>query len=354
VGRVTRAAAHLSREEVKSRLKTDPRPWCRQRWLIIYNALVEPRKAEEIALHCGVSKATVYQVIAAYNRFGVAAVETAGKGGRRRQYLTLEEEKEFLAPFFEQAQAGFIATVAEIWQAFEKRVGHQVDDSTIYRLLHRHGWRKLLPRPRHPQADREAQEQFKKNFPAQVEAAIATRETGDERPVLIMAQDEGCFGRISRAKRCWAPPKMRPSAPAQVVREYTYVYAAVAPASGQMISLILPETSTAMMNLFLEDVSQTFPTHFIVMQVDGAGWHRANDLIVPSNIRLIKQPPYSPEVNPVEHVWDELREKYFHNRIFPSLQVLIDVLCQGLNNLTADPDRLRSLTGFPHIINGNF
>jgi transposase len=164
VGRVTRAVAHLSIEEVKSRLKTDPRPWCRQRWLIIYNALVEPRKAEEIARHCGVSKATVHDVISTYNRIGVAAVETAGKGGRRRQYLTLEEEKVFLTPFFEQAQAGEIATVAQIWQAFEKQVGHPVDDSTIYRLLNRHGWRKLMPRPRHPQADSQEQEQFKKNF----------------------------------------------------------------------------------------------------------------------------------------------------------------------------------------------
>jgi transposase len=146
--RVTRAAEHLSMEEVKNRLKTDPRSWCRQRWLIIYNVLVEPRKAEEIARHCGVSKATVHDVISCYNRLGVAAVETAGKGGRRHQYLTLEEEKEFLAPFFAQAQPGEIATGAQIWRAFEKRVGREVDDSTMYRLLNRHGWRKLMPRPR--------------------------------------------------------------------------------------------------------------------------------------------------------------------------------------------------------------
>ena len=162
MARVTRAATHLSIEEVKTRLKTDPRAWCRQRWLIIYNALVEPRKAEEIARHCGVSKATVHDVISTYNRLGVAAVETAGKGGRRHQYLTLEEEKQFLAPFFARAEEGLLATTAEIWQAFESRVGHHVDDSTIYRLLRRHGWRKLMPRPRHPKADPQAQDQFKK------------------------------------------------------------------------------------------------------------------------------------------------------------------------------------------------
>jgi transposase len=164
MARITRAAAHLTREEVKKRMTSDPRPLYRQRWLIIYNALVEPRKAEDIARHCGVSKATVHAVIASYNRHGVAAVETAGKGGRRSGYLSLEEEQEFLAPFFERAEMGELATTEEIWRTFEARVGQQVDESTIYRLLNRHGWRKLMPRPRHPKADLQAQEQFKKTL----------------------------------------------------------------------------------------------------------------------------------------------------------------------------------------------
>jgi DDE superfamily endonuclease len=116
----------------------------------------------------------------------------------------------------------------------------------------------------------------------------------------MLAQDEGCFGRISQVKRAWAPPGMRPHVPVQVIREYMYVYAAVAPAQGQMVSLMLPETSTAMMNLFLEHVSRSFPEHFIVMQVDQAGWHRSQELFIPANIRLIPQPAYSPEVNPVK------------------------------------------------------
>jgi transposase len=294
MARVTHAASHLSLVEVKQRMKTEPRADRRQRWLIIYNALVEPRPADVLARHCAVSKATVHAVISRYNRLGLAAVETLGKGGRRRQYLTLEEEQEFLAPFFAQAERGEIAMVGQIWRAFEQCVGHAVDDSTIYRLLHRHGWRKEVPRPRHPKSDRETQEQFKKTFPALVEAAIATQEAGDERPVLILAQDEGCFGRISQVKHAWAPPGMRPQAPVQIVREYMYGYAVVCPAHGHLVSLILPETSTAMMNLFLEHVSRSFPDHFIVIQVDQAGWHRSQELVIPINIRLIPQPAYSP------------------------------------------------------------
>jgi len=162
--RITRAASHLSVEEVKERMNTDARPWVRQHWWIIYNALVAPRKAEEIALHTGVSATTVHRVIATYNRLGPTALETPGKGGRRHEYLTLPEEKEFLAAFFARAESGEIATVAQIQGAFEERVGHQVDDSTIYRLLDRHGWRKLMPRPRHPKADPQAKEQFKKTL----------------------------------------------------------------------------------------------------------------------------------------------------------------------------------------------
>jgi DDE superfamily endonuclease len=142
---------------------------------------------------------------------------------------------------------------------------------------------------------------------------------------------------------------MRPQVPSQVVRESVYVFAAVAPGAGLMTSLVLPAANTAMMNLFLEHVSQSLENYFIVMQVDQAGWHRSKELSVPANIRLLEQPAYSPEVNPVEHLWEELREKYLHNRLFSSLDLLVEVLCQGLNELTEDKERLRSMMSFPHL-----
>ena len=160
--RVTRAVAHLPAEEVKRRMAHDPRFWCRQRWLIIYQALIAPRKAEEIAIHTGVSLSTVRRVISTYNRFGVVAVETPGTGGRRHEYLTLEQERAFLEPFFSRAAAGEIATAIEIQRAFEAAVGHPVHQSTIFRLLNRHAWRKLVPRPVHPKADPAEQAAFKK------------------------------------------------------------------------------------------------------------------------------------------------------------------------------------------------
>src|SRR6266567_1925755 len=188
-----------------------------------------------------------------------------------------------------------------------------------------------------------------KNFPQAIQAALATRDSNDRRPVLKMAEDEGCFGRVSIPRRAWAPPGVRPQVPRQVVREYTYVYAAVAPAEGKMTSLILPSADTQMMSLFLEHVSKTFAKYFIVMQVDQAGWHESKDLKIPENMRLIPQPAYSPELNPVEHVWEELREKHLSNLALASLDEVIDKVCDGLNQLEADPEHLRSMTYFPHF-----
>jgi transposase len=349
MARITRAALHLSVEEVKYRMKNDPRYWCRNRWYIIYNALIDPREAIEIAKHTGVSVSTVHNVISDYNRLGVASVETAGKGGRRSEYLTLKEETDFLQPFFERAAQGEIATAAQIKQEFEHRIGHEVNKTTIYRLLDRHQWRKLVPRPSHPKSKKEEQEQFREHFPEMVEEAVKTRDPKDERPVLQMAQDEACFGRISMVRRSWAPKPIRPLVHHQIVREYTYVYAVVAPKEGKMTSLILPTADTSMMNLFLEHVSRIYSEYFLVIQVDQAGWHSSKDLIVPENIRLIQQPAYSPELNPVEHLWEEIREKAFYNRVFPSLQAVTDTLCDQLLQLEDNKQLLRSMTYFPHF-----
>ena len=93
--RITRAATHLSENAVRERMQGEQRLWCHQRWEIIYQALKAPRKAEDIARTVGVSLTTVHRVISAYHQGGVAAIETPGKGGRRHQYLTLEQERAF-------------------------------------------------------------------------------------------------------------------------------------------------------------------------------------------------------------------------------------------------------------------
>ncbi len=247
--RVSRVLSHLSVEEVQQKIKITTNFRRQQKWLIVYNALVDPREAAQIALHTGTTERTVHQVISDYNHKGVKAIETSGKGGRRRGYLSLAEEQEFLAQFMDPAKKGLITTIAKIKQAYEEKVAKKVHKSTIYRLLERHGWRKVMPRSHHPQNNVEKQEEFKQNFSNLVDEALKTRDPNDRRPILLMAQDEGRFGRLGQVMKAWCPSGYRPQVAKQGVRDYVYAYAAVAPALGKMTSLVLPFVNIKMMEL---------------------------------------------------------------------------------------------------------
>ena len=166
-----------------------------------------------------------------------------------------------------------------------------------------------------------------------------------------MFQDEGRFGRINPSRRCWAPGGLRPEVQVQIVREYTYAYAAVCPHDGVMDSLILPVVNTEAMSIFLKEVATRHQDEFIIMVMDQASWHKSNDLIVPENMRLLWQPPYSPQCNPVEHLWEEIREKWFPNLVFNSLEAVENTLAKALRTLENDLGRTQSITGFDWIVN---
>lgn len=165
-----------------------------------------------------------------------------------------------------------------------------------------------------------------------------------------MFQDEARVGRISDPTRCWAPADIRPVTKAQIVREYTYVFAAVSPVDGVMDSLILPRANSEAMSVFLAEVSRRHPDELILMVLDGAGWHRSGELKIPENIQFLPLPPYCPELNPAEHLWDEMREKWFGNRLFNSMAQLTDHLVLALQAMESNPKRLQSLTGFHWIL----
>lgn len=240
-------------------------------------------------------------------------------------------------------------TSHKIKELFEKKVGHKVHKTTIYRLLKRHRWRKLTPRPKHPKGDEEKQEAFKKDLPKLVEEALKERSLEDQRPVIMMSEDEGLFGRINTPRRCWVPRPLRAVVLKQIVREYLYVFVAVCPQLGQMTALILPDCNTEMMLLLLQQVSKDFNQYFVIMLVDKAAWHTTEKLEIPENIKLIPQLAGSPELNPTEHIWDDLREKEMGNHAFESLDKVEDSLCQGIKRLCDDPEYLKSMTNFPYL-----
>lgn len=136
-----------------------------------------------------------------------------------------------------------------------------------------------------------------------------------------------------------------------VTQEYTYAYAAVSVVDGVLDSLILPNVNSDCMQVFMNEVSGRHPIDRIVMVLDGAGWHKAGALAVPSNMRLLPLPPYAPELNPVEHIWDELREKAFGNLVFDSMDALENHLAASLLAMEQDKERVYSIVAWSWIIN---
>lgn len=138
---------------------------------------------------------------------------------------------------------------------------------------------------------------------------------------------------------------------AMVSQEYTYAYAAISPVDGRMDSLILPHVNGQCMQLFIDEVATRYPHERLVMVLDGAGWHRSEAIRLPDNLRLLLLPPYSPELNPVEHVWDDLREKHFHNHVFDSIDALENHLEHALQDYENNPLSVASISAWPWIVN---
>ena len=149
-----------------------------------------------------------------------------------------------------------------------------------------------------------------------------------------MFQDEAGFGRINKPKYCWCPKGLRPVVPCQHIREYRYAYGAVDPVDGASFFLILPYANADCMNVFLEKLSEAYPNDYILMPCDRASWHTTSKLSMPKNIELFFLPPATPEMNPIEQIWKEIRKRGFRNEIFQSLDKVIDRLCSTICTLS--------------------
>ena len=129
---------------------------------------------------------------------------------------------------------------------------------------------------------------------------------------------------------CWVKANMVPSVARQMIREYIYAYSALSPQTGDCYSLISPYCNTEAMNEFLQQLSRQYKDYRIILILDKAGWHISQSLKLANNIKLLHLNPYSPEQNPVELLWREIRRKYFHNVIFGNLDVVENKLQQAL------------------------
>ena len=175
--------------------------------------------------------------------------------------------------------------------------------------------------------------------------AAAIPEHARDKPIELWWQDEARVGQQGTLTRLWAERGSRPPAPRDCRYDWAYIFGAVCPARGTGAALVLPYANTEAMNLHLAEIScRVAPGAHAVVTADGAGWHQQGGrLKVPDNISLLLLPPYSPELNPQENVWQYLRQNYLANRVFETYEAIVDACCHAWNSLTAQPGRIKSI-----------
>jgi transposase len=305
--------------------------------------------ASHVAQSLGCSLRAVKNWVAQYNRGGIEALREHPRPGRPRSlaaehYPRLKQRLD-APPRPEDGVCTLRA--ADVRRILEREFGVLMGRQAVYDLLHRLGYSDLMPRPHHEEANPEVQEFFKEIVVEQI-GAIADDHPGEE--VRVYFQDEARFGTQGTITRVWAPKGSRPRAVRQNGREWLYVLIAVCAGTGTASALIMPELNTAVVNLFLEQVARDLPAgvHAVLIW-DGAGFHTGRDLVVPGNVSLIRLPPYSPELNPVENLWHYLRSHHWSNREYDGYKALQEEAVRSVRTVCQDAEKLKTICNADYV-----
>jgi transposase len=165
------------------------------------------------------------------------------------------------------------------------------------------------------------------------------------KPIEIWFQDEARVGQKGTLTRLWARIGSRPRAPRDSRYEWAYIFGAVCPERATGAALIMPDANSEAMNLHLQEIGRAVtPGAHGVLVVDGAGWHISQALKPPDNITLLCLPSYSPELNPVENIWEYLRKNKLALRVYDRYEDILEACCDAWTDLIAIPARLASIT----------
>lgn len=183
--------------------------------------------------------------------------------------------------------------------------------------------------------------------------AETTKDLAPGTPIEIWFQDEARVGQKNGLVYQWARKGTRPRQPKDQRYASCYIFGAVCPARDVGAALVMPYADTEAMQRHLDEIAQNIrPKAHAVILMDGAGWHKAGDLKIPKNMSLMFIPPYSPELNPVENVWQFLRQTYLSNQVFEDYDKIVDACCNAWNNLINEAGRITSIASRKWATNG--
>ena len=339
---------HVSRTELE-RLERSEKDATRAKRLRIIILALTGYTAPAIAMSLGLSRRICQRWVYRFNAEGLKGLDDL-RGGEPRSPLTPEQE----AQVRQRIEAG--PTVADevcslrgldIQRILGQEFGVWRSLAGIYQILHRLGYSYLRPRPRHRRADPEAQEKFRREIPERLQTIAAAH---PDKRVRVYFQDESRFGQQGTTTNVWAQRGSRPTAVRQTEYQYLWVLGAVCPETGHAEGLLSPCLNTKIVNMFLEQFSQTIAEHeHAVMIWDGAGFHTSGALRVPDNVTIVRLPAYSPELNPIENLWHYLKSHFWSNRAYADYDALENAAVIAWHKAVLNSELMTTVCAAPYL-----
>jgi transposase len=316
------------------------------RRLLAVAMVLEGTSRLDAARQAGMDRQTLRDWVHRYNKAGVDGLVSRKPPGAAPKLTAAQ-----MAELRELVIAGPDPQVHKVirWRCLDlcqevaRRFSVVVPERTIGKWLRKLKLTRLQPRPHHPKKDAAAQEAFKKNFSALLKEVLLG--TTVATPVEIWFQDEARVGQKGSLSYLWGPVGSRPPMVRDNRHDTAYIFGAICPARAVGAAIVTPAANTECMNLHLAEIStQVAPGSLAVLICDGAGWHqRASEIKLPNNIVLLPLPPYAPELNPMENVWEYLRGNKLSAGVWNTYDEILAACADAWNWFVNDAARVRSV-----------
>ncbi|MCK5081312.1 MAG: IS630 family transposase [Candidatus Omnitrophica bacterium] len=268
-------------------------------------------------------------------------IDREGRGRKPRLGKSEEEVFRERLDELQESMSGGRVTVYDIQELLADEFNCCYSRSGVYALLDRLNIVWISGRSKHPKHSQEAIDQFKESFPDEIEG-IKDKIESDK--IEVWWQDESRIGQQGSLSRVWATKGTRPRVVRQRQFLSTYIFGAVCPDRDVGCALILPQCNSGMMQIHLDQISEHVKKgHHAILLMDRAGWHTTEALNVPKNITLMPLPPYSPELNPMEQVWQQLRKIKLSNTNFKDYDDIVDSCCEAWNCFCDEDGNIQNL-----------
>ena len=333
--------------EIAERYRKAKTGWEKTRLLCAKLASEGQHQAVQIAAMCGCGPSRVFDWLRMLREGGIEGLlKRDTPGPRQGDFRLLRDKPEVKAQLEEGLREGRWKTAPQLSRWLETEHGMTVKPATALSWLKKLGGVLRVPRPRHPKKGSDVEmAQFKQTLGEKLEALNLPQGT----KVRVWVMDEARFGLHTEVRRVWVPKGACPVVERQTQYEWDYLYGSLEVTAGQAHFVHLPTVNLDCDALYLENLAASDPEAVHVVIRDNAGFHlRDGDPRLPPRVRIVPLPPYSPELNPCEQVWDVIKDEV-SNHCHRTIDTLRDAILPALKRLWEDADAVLSLVGRPWL-----